>query len=403
MASSAGMWTFIVAISWFTFTESESSAWVGIITFATMLPFLIVSPFAGLLADRMDRRNMVVLSFGGDAFVVIVLTVLALTGYVQLWHIAVLAFLSGVFRTTSEPAIQALIPNQVPEADLLNAITLSAMTRHGARFFGLLVAAPLLAIKSAGWWEPINGVLVLSAGLYVASMFLMLRSLTASQVVRIPGQTAVGEILQGLSFIYRNRTIAVFILLVAFHCALVMSFESILPIFSEDNLGATDGSVLGYLVMGFGVGSTIGILLVAGVRNEKIKGQLLLWTGIASGVTPIVLALMVHTAPAVLIAALMGASQATFMAITNVYVITITPDRLRGRVTSLYVLHAGGIMAFANLGYGFLADMISAPFIFITTGVIFLVFLLSIMAGQPILRRIATKGEMTPITKGATA
>jgi MFS family permease len=182
-----------------------------------------------------------------------------------------------------------------------------------------------------------------------------------------------------------------------------MSFESILPIFSEDNLGATDGSVLGYLVMGFGVGSTIGILLVAGVRNEKFKGQLLLWTGIASGVTPIVLALMVHTVPAVLITALMGASQATFMAITNVYVITITPDRLRGRVTSLYVLHAGGIMAFANLGYGFLADIISAPVIFITTGVIFLVFLLSIMTGQPILRRIATKGEMTLMTKGATA
>ena len=87
------------------------------------------------------------------------------------------------------------------------------------------------------------------------------------------------------------------------------------------------------------------------------------------------MALMQDSALAMLFAGFMGATQASFMAITNVYVLTVCPDRLRGRVSSLYVLHAGGIMAFANLGYGFLADLFNARVIFIITGLIFVVFL----------------------------
>lgn len=399
MASSAGMWTFIVAVSWFAFRESDSSAWVGIITFSGMIPFLIASPISGLLADRMNRRNMVVLSFGGDALVVGALTALVLLGQVQLWHVVVAAFVSGVFRTSAEPAIQSLIPNQVPESDLLNAITLNAMTRHGARLLGPLIVIILGGVDKVD----VKSVLILSTCLYAVGTVVMLRIITVSKGERVVGQSAVKGMMEGLSFIYRNQTIAIFILLVAFHCALVMSFESILPVFSTEQLGATDLSVLNLLVMGFGIGSMLGVLLIAGVRGEKLKGQLLVWTGIASGVAPIIFAFMTNVASAVFMTAMMGASQGVFMAITNVYVLTITPDRLRGRVTSLYTLHAGGIMAFANLGYGFLADAISAPFIFVTTGTIFLVFVVSIMAGQPILRRVARTGQVAPSTEAAPA
>ena len=90
----------------------------------------------------------------------------------------------------------------------------------------------------------------------------------------------------------------------------------------------------------------------------------------------------------------MGATQATFMAITNMYVQTLAPDRLRARISSLYVLHAGGIMAFANLGYGFMADAFSAPVILVTTGAMFIAVIVSTGAGQPILRRVYTTGEV---------
>ena len=389
MFSGGAMWTFIVASTWFVLNESDSSGWVGVVTFASMLPFLLVSPIGGLLADRFDRRGLAIILSVASTINVSVLAVLALADSIQLWHVATLAFTGGVFRAVLEPTIQALIPNQVPRGDLLNAISLNATTRHGARFFGLLVAAPLMAVDAIG----INGVLVLSAVFQALGAVLMARVRTVSRGELRPESGMLRNMVDGLAYIYTHRTIALFVILVLFHCALVMSFESILPVFSRRDLGATDGSVLGYLVMAFGVGSLIGIFLMAGVRDERMKGQLLVWTALASGVTPMTLAFSGSVPLAVLSTAAMGASQATFMALTNTYVQAEAPDRLRGRISSLYTLHAGGIMAFSNLGYGFVADAFSVPPILFTTGVVFIVVLLSLSAGQPVLRQVYRTGH----------
>ncbi len=406
MCSGAAMWTFIVAVSWLVLQESDKSSWVGIITFASMLPFLLVSPIGGLLADRFDRRNMAVVTFVGSAAVTGLVAAMAISGVLELWHLAVLAFVGGSLRSMQEPAMASLIPNQVPREDLLNAITLNAATRHGARFFGLIIASPLLAVDFVG----VNGVLVLSTAFQVLGTVFLLITRTKSKGEAVPRHGLARSMADGLVYIYTNKMIAIFVMLVAFHCALVMSFESILPVFSRNQLGALDGSILGYLVMGFGAGSLVGTILMAGVRDERQKGQWLLWTGVFSGVTPVTLAFtpivpeggldpaILILSPAVVLAIIasagMGASQSTFMALTNTYVQTIAPDRLRGRISSLYILHAGGIMAFANLGYGFIADAFSSPPILYVSGVLFLVFLLAIGTGQSDLRRLYATGRV---------
>ena len=173
-----------------------------------------------------------------------------------------------------------------------------------------------------------------------------------------------------------------------------MSFESILPVLSREELGATDASILGYLVMAFGAGALVGTLLMAGVRNERRKGQWVMWTGLASGVTPIALAVSGSLPLAVLAAAGMGAAQGTFMALTNTYIQSVAPDGLRGRIASLYSLHAGGIMAFSNLGYGFMADVFSAPPILIVTSLVFIVVMVALSAGQSTLRHVYRTGQV---------
>ena len=392
MCSGAAMWTFIVAVSWLILQESNKSADVGIVTFASMLPFLLVSPIAGLIADRLDRRGVACFTFIANAVVTACVAALTMVDVLVLWHIAVLTFISGTMRSTQEPAISSLIPNQVPREDLLNAITLNAATRHGARFFGLLVAAPLLAMDSIG----VTGVLILSVVFQLVGTVFMVLTSTRSTGEFMPQHGVVRSMVDGLVYIYTNRTIAIFIMLVAFHCALVMSFDSVLPVFTRDELGAADGSILGYMVMGFGAGALIGTVLMAGVRSERIKGQWLLWAGIVSGVSPILLA-FAHTLPLTVAAsATMGASQSTFMALTTTYVQTIAPDRLRGRISSLYILHGGGIMAFANLGYGYIADEFAAPPILFVSACIFLVFLFSAGISLPDLRRVYRTGQAAP-------
>ncbi len=345
------------------------------------------------MADRIDRRTLAQLMLFASFIVTAILAVLVISGAVELWHVAVLAFLGGAFRTIQEPTVTALIPNQVPQDVLLNAITLNAATRHGARFFGLLIASPLMAIPSIG----VAGVLVLSAVLAGASTLVMSMVKTVSTGEGRVGEGMVGGIIHdmwdGLVYIYKDKAIALFMVLVALHCALVMSFESILPIFSRENLGASDGSILGYLVMGFGAGSLVGILLLAGVRSEKVKGQLLIWTALGSGLTPMLLAVSINAPTGILASVGMGLAQATFMALTSAYVQTLAPDRLRGRISSLYILFAGGIMAFANLGYGFAADIFSAPPILLITGALFIAAVLALGLSQPVMRRVYRTGQ----------
>ena len=391
MFSAAAMWTLIVATSWLVLDMTGSSGWVGIVAFSSMIPAILVSPIGGLMGDMYDRRVLSMAMFVLSAGIVGTLAALAIIDVVQVWQVAALAFALGVVRYIREPAMQALIPNQVPKEDLLNALILNGVSRHGARFFGLLVAAPMLAFDAVG----VNGVLVLSGVFHLLGAVQLARVGTASRGEAPPEKGLLGNIIDGLAYIYTHQAIALLMILVAFHCALVMSFESILPIFSKQSLGATDAQAFNNLMIGFGAGAMAGLMIIAGVRDERRKGQLLIWTGLASGVTPIILALSGSLPVSVVLAAGMGATQGTFMALTNTYVQTIVPDRLRARISSLYVLHAGGIMAFANLGYGFMADAYSAAPILIATGALFIAVVASLTAGQPILRAIYRTGEVS--------
>ena len=390
MLSGGAMWTFIVASSWMVFNESDQSTWVGIITFASMLPFLLVSPIAGLMGDALDRKMLVSATMVMSAVSVIAMAGMSFIDILELWHVAVFAFVLGSTRAFQEPPLASLIPNLVPREDLLNALVLAGATRHGARFFGLLIASPMLAIDMIG----VNGVLVMSGSFHILAAWQMFRISTISRGETDSKRGVVRNIFEGLIYIYKNQVLAVFMLLVAFHCALVMSFESVLPILSSDILGATDGSTVGYLFMGFGAGALVGMFLLAGVRSDRLKGRTLFWTGITSGISPILLAVVSSVPLAVFSSAAMGASQGVFMALTSTYVQSIAPDRLRSRISSLYILHAGGIMAFANLGYGFMADAFSAPPILLVTAVIFLVIVVGLSRSQPVLRQVYRTGDV---------
>ncbi len=428
--SFGGMWIFTVTATWIAVEKSGGSRWPGIIAFSSLLPFLLFSPAGGFLADRYNRRDVVLTTCLANTILAVFIAIGAVTDMLQLWHFALAAFARGGLTALMEPAIQALIPNQVAEKHMLNAITLNALTHHGSRFFALLIAAPLLA---SGVALSVSEFTIVPGGvktvLILSAIFTGISSLFASFCATVSyGKITSGDeksyipnkvtdslfsmanrtrnmingviyfargTLEGFQFIYTHKIISIFIILVVFHCALVMSFESIMPVFSRDFLNAADGSILGYLVMAFGAGSIFGVLLVAGLTKETHKGWVLLSTGVGSGIMPILMALMQEPLLAMLFVGLMGATQASFMAITNVYVLTVSPDRLRGRVTSLYVLHAGGIMAFTNLGYGFLADLFNAKVIFIITGLIFVIFLTAISMSMPTLRRIYRTGETT--------
>lgn len=170
-----------------------------------------------------------------------------------------------------------------------------------------------------------------------------------------------------------------------------MSYEAVLPRFSDQVLAGGEGTYSA-LFMAVGAGSVVATLYLASIREERPRGRWLLLSGVFSGAAPIALGLTSSYGVAIVLAGIMGAAQSALMALTNAFILEAVPDSVRGRVSSLYAMHAGGVMGFANLANGQIADHFGAPVAFIATGTLFLLVLLLLARIGPSLRSIFRTG-----------
>ena len=384
MSAGAAAWALIIARGWLVWAETESSLWVGVVTFAAMAPRVLVTPFTGYLSDRFDRRVVVAAMFAINMVHNIVLGMLVLADLAPVWALVLLAFVNGSARAAMMPASQALIPNLVPRKLLLNAIALNQAAGHGSRLVGPAAIAPLLSMVG------VEAAFFFCSGLYMAGLVQVLRIRTASTGRMDPGKSLATNFVAGLTYLYRTPALLAIVLLALFHCGLTMSFESLLPVLSSQELDA-EGAGFSYMMMAVGAGALVSVFLLAGMRNDAPKGRLLLNLGVLSGLAPVVLAAAVNMPMALVGAAAMGATQAGFMTLTHTMIQTIVPDGVRGRVGAIYSVHVGGMMAVANLSNGVLADYIDAPLVLGIGGVAFIVAMF-VTWNLPVYRRIYTGG-----------
>jgi MFS family permease len=403
LSSQAAAWALIVARGWFVYTMSDSSGWVGLVTFAAMFPRVVVTPISGYLSDRFDRRKVLACMFALNMGQNIVLAILAIAGTMQMWHLVVLAFLNGTARAAQMPAGQALLPNLVPRSLLLNAVALNQATQQGARLVGPAAIMPLLA------WTGPEGAFAFCIGFYALSLTLALCIRTPSSGDIDRKRSLLQNMAAGAVYIYENLTLRAIVLLTLFHCGLTMSFESLLPSLSIQLFGY-EGVGVSVLMMGVGAGALLTSIFLAGVRDETTRGRLFWFYGLLSGVAPCILAIAPTVAMALSIghdrgvflgASLaligvfaMGVSQSGYMTLTHTMIQTIAPDSVRGRIGGIYSIHIGGTMALVNLINGALADSISAPVLLIVGGFAFVVMMLVSLQHIP-LRQIYTRGLQT--------
>ncbi len=393
LAAGAAAWALIVARGWLVYDLSGSSLWVGLVTFAAMIPRVLVTPISGYLSDRFNRRSVLAAMFALNTGHNLVLAILVVTDTVDIWHLVVLSLVNGSARASQMPAGQALIPNLVPHRLLLNAIALNQVTVHGSRLLGPAAIAPLLATTGVG------GAFFLCTGFYLISLFQTLKIRTASTGVIQRSQGIVANLAEGVVFVYRTPTLRAIMLLALFHCGLTMSFESLLPVLSREELGA-ESAGFSYLMMAVGGGALVSVLAVAGVDSEITRGRLFLYLGLLSGLTPAVLAMSSNMPMALTGAAGMGASQAGFMTLTHTMIQSITPDGIRGRVGGVYSVHIGGMMASANLINGGLADVVSVPLLLLVAGAAFIAIM--VLSWQRVtLRQIYTGGFRAEVQSAA--
>ena len=384
ISAGAAAWALIVARGWLVYDLSESNLSVGLVTFTAMIPRALVTPFTGYLSDRFDRRRVIASMFAVNVAHNLVLALLVMTGYAEVWHIIVLSFVNGSARAAGMPASQALTPNLVPRRLLLNAIALGQAANHGSRLLGPAAIAPLMAFAGA------EAAFFLCTGFYVVGLVQTLRIGTASTGRIDRRQNFFGNLVAGLVYVYRTPNLRAIVFLAMFHCSLTMSFESLLPELSRQRLGA-EGAGFSYLMMAIGGGALVSAVFLAGVRSEATKGRLFLVLGLMSGMLPVALGLVGNLPLALLATAVMGGSQAGFMTLTHTMIQSITPDAIRGRVAAVYSVHIGGMMASANLVNGGVAEWIDAPLVLMAGGAAFVVVMLASWRGAT-LRRIYVRG-----------
>lgn len=389
--ASASFWTMLLARGWLVFELTGQGAWVGAVTFAGMVQLALAGPIGGALADRIDRRLMAI---SADAVGIVMaggLAAITFAGVIEPWHVLVFASVDGVARAFGTPAEQAIVPNVVREEHLLNAVALSGITRHGSRIAGPLLGGALLTTLGAG------SVFVLSGVFLVLALQQLLRlEYRSSPLPSTAGRVfAVGPVLrdvrEGVQYVMSEPRLLVVLVLVGFHCGATMAFDSMMPTLATA-VGGADVT-FSAIIVGIGAGSIVGTLIVSMIRDDAALGRMFFLVGIGSGLAILVLGLATTPQLAVTGGVLAGATQASFMAVSVVFVQRVTPDALRGRVMSLYIMLAAGQMAFVNYGFGWLSDYTGVRPLLVVAGTLWCAGFAAAAMLLPELRSLVRRGN----------
>ena len=366
--ASASRWGLMLAQSWLVFDLSGSSFAVGLVFFAGSVQFVIVGPFAGAIADRIDRR---LLGLGALALSILASTALAaitLAGVVEVWHVVALAVVQGWAQAAAMPAQRALLANLVPPEHLMNAVALGGITVHGSRIAGPLFGGVFLATFGAG------SVFLFSAAILFISFLLLLRIEHRREPTPAPATAGVRGIVaeagHGFVHVWEDRRLRLVIGLIIFHCSFTMAFNALLPRLATDVGGGS--SVFSAFVMGIGAGAIVGTLAISMVREQAVQGYTLFAVGVGSGVAMVIMGMATSPEVAMVGAVLAGGTQATYMAISQMLVQQVVPDALRGRVMAIYTMMAAGHMAFVNLGFGSIADEVGVRSLMVIPGLLWI-------------------------------
>jgi MFS family permease len=363
LVSLIGTWMQNVAQSWLVYRLTGSSALLGMVGFAGQFPVFLISPLGGLIADRHSRHRTVVATQTSAMLLAFVFAALTLTGSIRVWQIFVLAALLGIVNAFDIPARQAFLVEMVGREDLINAIALNSSMFNGARIIGPAVAGILVAAIGEGWCFFVNGVS------YIAVIAGLLLMTLAPATARVHEGSAISHIVEGFRFVAHAAPIRALLLLLGLVSITGMPYAVLMPIFA-DKIFQAGARGLGIL-MGFsGVGALMGALMLASRREVKGLGR---WVSISCGVFGVSLIAFACTRWFWLGAASLvpvGFAMMTQMGASNTLIQTMTPDRLRGRVMSVYSMMFMGMAPVGALVAGVAAQRFGAPFTVGTGGLI---------------------------------
>ncbi len=344
-----GTWMQQVATAWLVYCLTDSAIWLGLVAFAGQIPCLIVSPFAGVIVDRVNRHRLVLATQTVAMLLAFTLATLTLPGMIQVWELVVLSLLGGVVDAFDIPARQFLMTEMVGTSDdLANAIALNSSIFNAARLVGPALAGALLAWTSPGVCFLVNGISFIAVLVALWAMDLPSTSLERKHRRLLAG---IGE---GFTYAWESGPIKAVLLLAALVSMTATASSTLLPLVATSMLHG-DSKTLGILTAATGAGALVGTLLLASRKSVVGLGKWIAGAPALFGLGLAAFSCASSLWSSALFLAIAGFALLLLMAASNTVLQTIVDADKRGRVMSLFTMAVNGLAPIGGLLAGLLA------------------------------------------------
>jgi MFS family permease len=353
--SQIGNWVQLIATSWLVYRLSGSTLMLGLAAFGLQIPMLVITPFAGVLLDRLDVRRVLFATNTLAMLQSLVMLSLMVSGYIEAWHVVLGNAVLGLGNAFDAPARQALISKLLPDRqELTNAIALNSTVMNGARFIGPMLGGLVTATFGEVWSFAVNCVMrfaVLSA-LRATSI--------AAHVARQGPSSILKQLMVGVEYAYGFFPSRCALLLLAVSSFCLQSYGSLMPWFASERFHG-DSRTLGLLYSAAGMGAVCGMIYLASRSNIRGLFKVIGWSAGAAGLSLVAFSFSENLWLALPMLFVSSLSMMLMAASTNTVLQSIVPDELRGRVAALYVMSFLGMSPVGSLCSGWLADHIGSP------------------------------------------
>lgn len=355
LVSLVGTWMQTVARGWLVLELTHSPFWLGMVGFANSVPVLLLSLWAGEMADKFPKRSLVIVTQTISMLASFLLAALTLMGVVEVWHVIAISLVLGTVFAFDAPARQSFTVELVGKEDVVNAVALNSAIFNGARVLGPAIGAVVL-LAGAGFAFLLNGFSYLAV---IAGLFMMR---LPAHMKRKESGNSVKRIIEGLQYVRQNEVIGTLMLLIVTVSVFAFPYATLMPIFAENVLNVGEGGYALLLAIS-GVGSLIGALslTIQSGKSSTKRGRIVMMGAVGLPIFLGIFSLSGNFLLSLLMIAGVGWTMISINATVNTVVQTSVPDELRGRVNGVFAFLFVGMAPAGNLQAGIIADHFGAP------------------------------------------
>jgi MFS family permease len=381
IVSLMGTWMQQTAQGYLVYQLTGSPVYLGYVGFATGVPAWLFTLYGGVVADRVEKRKLLIATQTSMMLLAFVLAGLVFSGLVQPWHIVALAFLLGIANAFDAPARLSIVSEMVSREDMTNAIALNATMFNTGSAIGPAVAGVAYALVGPAWCFMLNGLSFIAV---IVALLMIRPTPRRAASARV---SAWADLLEGLRYIVRDPAIRTLIVLVGVTSLFGISSSTLFPAWAVEVLGG-DATTTGLLQSARGVGARVSALMIASLGRFDFKGKLLTLGTIAFPALLLIFAQLRWLPLVLLVLMLSGIAIILIMNVANALVQSLAPDALRGRIMSVYSLTFFGLMPIGALWAGAAAEAVGEPAAVMIGAGVSLVFAVLLWLVAPWLRRL---------------